>query len=333
MLKSLWPKVSWEGTATEHFVVLHQSRADYVAAAGETLEYAYRHFYDVFSQAGFDLSHVPDRLVWICFPQKSDFSRYALKVEGMDLSWLDGYYSTLTNRVAIVQPGQRASRPEETARPLGYGGPMAVAGHQSPDETSGSPSPAFGGPALSTSAGTLQLDTTRLTHEAAHQLAFNSGIQKRGVMYPLWVSEGLATNFEFDGSSTAGLEHRNPARCSGLLEAYAAGQLTPLRQFVVQVTVPPDVHAGRRYYAQAWGFFQFLLTERPENSRVYLARLAQGGSERRDADAMLREFMQAFGSPEALEPAWRAFLAREAQQAVSDRWVPAAADKARTVQP
>jgi hypothetical protein len=334
VLESLWPKVVWEGTATEHFMVLHQPRADYVAAAGETLEYAYRRFYDVFSQAGFDLSHATDRLVWICFPQKSDFSRYALKVEGMDLSWLDGYYSTLTNRVAIVQPDQKAGRPAEAVGPLGYGGSMAVAGHQSPDEAGGPPPPpAFGGPALSTSASTAQLDVTRLTHEVAHQLAFNSGIQKRGVMYPLWVSEGLATSFEFDGSFTAGLEHRNPPRCNGLLEAYAAGQLTPLRQFVVQATVPPDVQAGRRYYAQAWGFFHFLLTERPQNLRAYLARLTEGGAERRDAGTMLGEFTWAFGSPESLELAWRAFLTQEAQQALSDRWVPSAAGKTSTAQP
>jgi len=41
------------------------------------------------------------------------------------------------------------------------------------------------------------------------------------------------------------------------VEAYHAGELVPLRQFVVQTTVPPDARVGRRHYAQAWGFFQF----------------------------------------------------------------------------
>ena len=198
---------------------------------GRTLEYAYQHFYEVFAQAGFDLSRPPDRLVWICFPQKSSFSKYALRVEGMDLSWLDGYYSTLTNRVAIVQPDPKIRQREEVTPPsaseVHVRGPPVPRGRRTKD-------------VLPMSAGGPRFDVTRLTHEVAHQLSFNSGIQKRGVMYPLWVSEGLATNFEFDGSLSEGLEHCNAARCKGLLEAYHAGELVPLRQFVVQTTVPPD---------------------------------------------------------------------------------------------
>ena len=248
---------SFETSATDHFVLLHEPGASYVAGACRTLEYAYGHFYDVFSRAGFNLSRSQDRLVWICFPQKSAFSQYALRVEGMDLSWLDGYYSTLTNRVAIVQRDQKARpRQEAASEPPAGDVQVVVAANRSPHEG-----------VLPMSAAGQRFDVTRLTHEVAHQLSFNSGIQKRGVMYPLWVSEGLATNFEFDASVITGLDHCNTARCKGLLEAYVEGDLVPLRQFVVQTTVPPDARVGRRYYAQAWGFFQFILTERPENLR------------------------------------------------------------------
>jgi len=295
---------SFQTTTTEHFVLVHEPNAAYVAGACGTLEYAYSYFYEVFAQAGFDLSRAKDRLVWICFPQKSDFSKYALQAEGMDLSWLDGYYSTLTNRVAVVQPDQK-TRTHEQAVPVSAGDVrVAVAANRSPHEG-----------VLPMSAAGQRFDVTRLTHEVAHQLSFNSGIQKRGVMYPLWVSEGLATNFEFDGSASTGLDHCNTARCNGLLEAYAAGELVPLRQFVVQTTVPPDTHVGRRYYAQAWGFFQFILTERPENLRTYLHRLAKQHGDHRDAVTLLAEFTEAFGSPETLEASWNAFLARQAQQA------------------
>ncbi len=299
---------SFQSTTTEHFVLFHEPRAGYAAGACRTLEYAYEYFYDVFSKAGFDLSRSQDRLVWICFPRKSGFSRYALQAEGMDLSWLDGYYSTLTNRVAIVQRDQKAPRREE-AVPLSGSGPEAVvAAHRSPREG-----------VLAMAAAGQQFDVTRLTHEVAHQLSFNSGIQKRGVMYPLWVSEGLATNFEFDGTGSAGLEHCNMARCHGLVEAYAAGELVPLRQFVVQTTVSPDLHAGRRYYAQAWGFFHFILTEHPESLRVYLHHIAKDRLDHREAATMLAEFTEAFGSPDALEESWRAFLARQAHKAVASR--------------
>jgi len=310
---------SFQSTTTEHFVLFHEPGAGYVAAACRTLEYAYEHFYDIFSQAGFDLGRSQDRLVWICFPRKSGFSQYALRAEGMDLSWLDGYYSTLTNRVAIVQRDQKALRSEEAVPPSGSGPEAVVAAHRSPQDG-----------VLALPATEPQFDVTRLTHEVAHQLSFNSGIQKRGVMYPLWVSEGLATNFEFDGTGSAGLAHCNTARCKGLLEAYAAGELVPLRQFVVQTTVSPDLHVGRRCYAQAWGFFQFMLTEYPESLRLYLQRVANDHSDHRGPSTMLAEFTEVFGSPDALEGAWRAFLTRQAQQASAHRWAASAMPKGDT---
>jgi hypothetical protein len=299
---------SFQATSTENFVVYHEPGARYVTGICETLEYAHAYFYEVFTQAGFELSASKDRLVWICFPQKSGFNRYALQVEGMDLSWLDGYYSTLTNRVAIVQTDRRAPRREESAPAAGSDIRVAVAADRSPREA-----------ILAMSAAGRPFDITRLTHEVAHQLAFNSGVQKRGVMYPLWVSEGLATNFEFDGGEDAGVEHCNNARCKGLLEAYHGGQLIPLRQFVVQTTVPPDMQISRRHYAQAWGFFHFILTERPEHLRIYLRRLADLRPYRRDANTMLAEFTEAFGSPEALEKSWNAFLERHARHALAGR--------------
>lgn len=310
-LNSLLDTSSFETTASQHFVVLHQPNASYAEGACRTLEYAYRHFYEVFAQAGFNLSHPTGRLVWICFPQKSGFSTYAQRAEGMDLSWLDGYYSTLTNCVAVVQPDRQKGPAEEPVKPSAGRVPAAAANR-----------PSQGG-VLALPTADQQFDVTRMTHEVAHQLAFNSGIQKRGVMYPLWVSEGLATNFEFDTSLVAGLDHCNAPRCRGLLEAYQAGELTPLKQFVVQATVPADAHLGRQYYAQAWGFFQFILTERPENLRTYLHHLAADRSERRDARTLLREFTQAFGSPEALELDWNEFLARELRQASAHSPTPA----------
>jgi hypothetical protein len=304
---------SFQTTTTEHFALFHEPGAGYVPGACQTLEYAYEDFYDVFSRAGFDLSRSKDRLVWICFPRKSGFSKYALQAEGMDLSWLDGYYSTLTNRVAIVQKDLKTRRSEEAIPSAGSSPEAAVAAHRSQREG-----------VLAMAAAAQQFDVTRLTHEVAHQLSFNSGIQKRGVMYPQWISEGLATNFEFDGTGRAGLEHCNAPRCNGLLEAYAAGELVPLRQFVVQTTVSPDLHVGRRYYAQAWGFFQFILAEYPEGLRIYLQRVAKNHADHRDATTMLAEFTEAFGSPDALEESWKAFLARQAQQASAGRAAPSA---------
>jgi len=296
---------SFEITTTGHFVLLHEPGAGYVSGTGKALEDAYGQFYEIFRRAGFHLSRSSDPLIWVCFPDQNDFNSYTFQVERTDLSWLDGYYSTLTNRVAIVQPNRQIFALAE--------------GHPLPESRACGPTLSQSRPGqgiLPMPAGGL--DITRLTHELAHQLAFNSGLQKRSVMYPLWVSEGLATNFEFEGSATASLERCHTARCRSVLEMRASGELIPLRQFVVQTSVPGDAYLGRQCYAQAWAFFQYILTEHAEGLRLYLRELAKQPPGRRDGNTLLREFTRAFGPPDALAGSWNAFLDSQEQHMLAD---------------
>ncbi len=298
-----------EATTTDHFVLLHEPGAGYPAKVGKALEYAYQQFYDTFARAGFELPRSQGRLVWICFPRQSDFNTYTLQVERMDLSWLDSYYSTLTNRVAIVQADQKVPEQEES--------PWLE------DETraarAADKQPGHG--VLPMAAGKPWFDITRLTHELAHQLSFNSGLQKRGVMYPVWVSEGLTTNFEFEWPAQTGLNRCNAARCGCVLAMRDEGDLVPLRQFAVQTRVPADTVVGRRHYAQAWAFFQFVMTEYPQNLRTYLREVARASPGSRHPRALLAEFTRAFGPPENLEEAWHAFLDRQ-EDALTDALAP-----------
>lgn len=303
LLRSL-AGVPFQTTATEHFVIVHEARADQIAGTGRALEQAYTRFHGVFSGLGFDLSPPQEHLVWICFPQQSGFNKYALQVEKMDLSWLDGYYSTLTNRVAVVEPSPKPC-PPETGDPRPANGMRITLAASRPLSERVLPMPGAG----------ERLNLGRLTHELAHQLAFNGGLQKRGVMYPLWVSEGLATNFEFDGSADQDAAFSNLTRCNCLAEMHVAGGIFPLRQLIVQTRVPADVDLSRQFYAQAWAFFRYVMTERPHDLRTYLRCLADVPPGRRSPDVLLREFTEAFGTPESLEPAWNAFVARQIQQA------------------
>jgi hypothetical protein len=302
-LKSL-TGTPFRATTTEHFVILHETGADDIAGTGRALESAYRHFYEVFANAGFVLGQSGDRLVWICFPQQSGFNTYALRAEGMDLSWLDGYYSTLTNRVAVVQPNLQVAEREPINPPQMGNMRITLAANKPQSER-----------VLPMAPAGQQLDMTRLTHELAHQLSFNSGVQKRGVMYPVWVSEGLATNFESGALTSASVLSYNSARSSCLATAYAAGELLPLRELIVQTRLPADAQASRQFYAQAWAFFRFLLTERPEGLRVYLRRISELPAGRRSVDVLLSEFTAVFGAPESLDSAWNAFVVRQIQSA------------------
>lgn len=288
--------------STEHFSILHGTGASYVPGTSKTLERAYKQFYETFSQAGFDLAQSTDRLVWICFPEQSKFDEYSLRVEGTDLSWLDGYYSTLTNRVAVVEPSPRISPRDKPEASNDSGSRTNPAANTQPNQE-----------VLAMSADESQVDLARLTHELAHQLAFNSGLQKRGVMYPFWVSEGLATNFEFDWLAGPGPASCSTARRDCLVKMYTSGELTPLSQFAIQTKAPASASRSRRYYAQAWAFFQFLLTERSDNLRSYLHQIAALSPGQRTAQVLLREFTDGFGSPESIEISWNAFLDRQAR--------------------
>ncbi len=95
-----------------------------------------------------------------------------------------------------------------------------------------------------------------LTHEMTHQLAYNSGLQKRGVMYPLWVSEGLATFFE--GSALPQWDPiGNTARRRTLAKLHAGGALLSLRELSVLAAPMRSVARRPMSMPSAGGFLRF----------------------------------------------------------------------------
>ena len=295
--------VPFEMTASEHFAIYHKAGAEDIAPMVQVVEAARTHFYEVFTDAGFTLSRLQGPLVWICFPGQGGFNEYALLAEGVDLSRLDGYYSTRTNRVAVVQtPPTFYERGIPTLRD---GSRILLASHRPSDRV------------LPMSPRERDLDSAKLTHELAHQLAFNSGLHKRGVMYPVRVSEGLATNCEFDWSEEAGFASCSGVRSACLLKARAEGELMSLRKFVVQTNIPRSSRRSRQCYAQAWAFFRYVLTEHPDSLHRYLATLAALPQGRRSTATLLREFTDAFGPPEKLEASWERFIARQELQVIA----------------
>ena len=103
------------------------------------------------------------------------------------------------------------------------------------------------------------------------QLAFNTGVQTRGVMYPLWVSEGLATNLEADGAGGLGLGRDNPGRRERLLRARAEGRLVPIADFLTLTRVPPHDGAAHDDGASEYGQRQGLHPGPPAMRRIAAA--------------------------------------------------------------
>lgn len=271
---------------TENFVLLHCGNDSWAASTGNHLERTYNRFYTMFKEAGFSLKRLDGPLTWICFGNTDDYYRYAWQTERRDVSALEGYYSAQTNRVALYET---SPAPASQAAPV----PGAVV-------TASASEPLGAAPQL--------LDAARTTHEAAHQLAFNTGLQRRGVMYPFWLSEGLATAFEDDPADPTSASEIG-ARRRRLLDARAVNALIPVSGFSVMTRIPMD-DMGRVYdaYAQAWGFYTFMFEKHRTELNHYVARLQSLAPGRRSPERMRREFVDSFGPVKPLEKPWAEYL-------------------------
>lgn len=150
------------------------------------------------------------------------------------------------------------------------------------------------------SAGGFNTMTT--SHELAHQLAFNSGLQRRGVAYPFWITEGLATNFEAPSPQSCGLEAKGSRYQSRLAQAKAGRRLMPLEQFIAMTTMSAaQERSAGECYAQAWGLFRYLMQTHRPWLRQYMAELASPWSAGESPASMRSHFIRVFGPIEPLE--------------------------------
>jgi hypothetical protein len=285
----------FDAHASARYLIYDETGGGWGAAAAGLLECVHDHFDEIWSAKGFVLRESDQPLVWVHFAGREGFDRYALAADEIDLSWAEGYYSARTHRVAVFSRQERQQAPE----------PRLQAAH----DPAGS-----GVHASSVPAGSVlpRDDLARLTHEAAHQLAFSSGLLERGVMYPVWVSEGLALHFEADETGRLGTGSGQLLRRTRLAEAARKGQLLPLVRFLSLTRIPSDDPvATERVYDQAWGVFALLLEEHPASLQRYLQSLAQKPPGRRSQQTLSNEVWEAFDLA-PLESAWQRFLSEAA---------------------
>jgi len=293
---------------TSHFRIVSDGGSPAAPAVGVVLETLFTRLSQEMARRGLALRAMPESLLWMCFDDQDQYCRYALDVEQADRFFPEAYYSTRTHRVALLcRQSPEAGRGAEEPTASGS------SSHPKVIELG----PLSGG--VSCPAGSAER-IRMLTHELTHQVAYAGGLQKRGVMYPLWVSEGLATFFE--GCALAGVE-RDAGRKRRLIELACRDRLMPLDELAalagsrVLRSSPADV------YAQCWGLFAFLLAHSPDGLSSYLADSAQLPVGRRSSAAMRRSFVAHFGRIDTLEHQWREFIVSLAgRQARNDSAVP-----------
>ena len=303
-----------------HFVVVYDTERAWALNRAVLLEKTHHIFYAALRRAGLRPLPLERRLVCVLFAEHEDFTRYAKRVDGADMSWSGGYYSSRTNRIAFyhdrTNPAFRqmsqhmaalerrigelderiteATRRSSTALLATFRRERREARRQFNWYRNRRDAVAGAGNAIKT------------THEAAHQLAFNSELQSRRVLYPFWLSEGLASSFETpDPSADYGPYHPNPPRRAALIDARRHDLLLPLDELLVlRRPAADDADRAAALYAQAWGLFHFLFTRRHEQMRDYLRTLAGAPPGPRDQAALRQAFEDAFGSIPDLQKQW-----------------------------
>lgn len=269
-------------SSTDHFLVAHDADPAQAQDLAIRLENALGHFLLFFNQSGFEIRIPQNKLNWISFSNPAHFAQYAIRTENMDLSALGGYYSARTNRVVIIESNAasntvhesvfQAQTYRETSEEI-----SAITGDHDPNQF------------------------MKMAHELAHQLAFNTGLQKRGVMYPLWVSEGLATQYE---TRLSCFRKTNIARSRRLMEMKMHNRLIPLDQFIHITRLPAEQYLCEDLYAQAWHLFAFLLQHHPEQLRNYLKQLYNENTGFRTVEKIQSEFIDNFGPMDQLNVQW-----------------------------
>jgi hypothetical protein len=301
-------------TETEHYVLLTDAPVESARQVASLLEATWRSFQRTCAMLELKPAPLRHKLVAVLFREKGDYTRFARAEDGMNRAWAVGYYSPGVDRLvmfdAISDDAVQKALAELQVETLRLQKQTAVSG-----------GPLDAGPAAAQAASVQrQIDAQRqrviaearggfmgtVSHEAAHQLLFHTGVQRRDVPYPLWLAEGLATSFEGTDRDRRemGFQFDNPRRLDAMRDAMRADRLVPLKALLVADRVPggDDEAAVRDFYAQACALTTWMARERPTELRKYLDALRDGGFA--VAPARLESFERVFGASDAVERCW-----------------------------
>lgn len=233
-------------TRTRHYTIVSSADPRFARWTGRLFERLRTAFVAYWKGRGVKLADPEFPLVAIVLKDRGQFSKFIRIDANLDPTTTTGYYSILSNRIVLYDiariPGQPpASTAVEIRRRLSTA-PQAIA---------------------------------TVVHEAAHQVAYNCGLNRRLADNPLWLVEGMAVFFE-----TPDLRSRSGWRTVGKVNLPRLARFT---DFVRQRRGPGSLRSLVRNdgrfrkgesvadaYAEAWALNYFLLRTRRKQFAAYL---------------------------------------------------------------
>ena len=321
------------------FLVLSDAGDAWTRSRITLLERAREQYFRDLDRLGVPVHPHAHRLVCVFFGEHGDYLQFAKKHDGFNAGWTAGYYSMGHNAIIIhddrTSPSltrilremdvdqtridelnerakqadrQRQTQQAELLRQAAADLEENLTADRERIEQQ-----------------VLRFGVAKVLHEAVHLLAFNTGLQKRDVAYPLWVSEGLASSFETDNTSGRfGFAFAYEPRRQQLDEIVLRGELPELFDLLtLDDNTHLDAHTARPLYAAAYGLFKELHRTKRAQLAAYLKELADlPPGEQTDAEHLAR-FERHFGAVDTLERRltrrWTA-AARERQDEQAAGW-------------
>jgi hypothetical protein len=303
-----------------HFVVVSDGGLIRSRQHAELLERAEHQFQRFAARLNLRPLPLQHKLVCVLFRSKDDYRAFAVAQDGVEAEWVTGYYAPAHDRIVFFD-AEFAPPPAEARVMLDQAGDdITTLEMQSRDlERSDE---IVAAEALRRRADDLrrqrdlanrQLDSNARAnaiattiHEATHQLLYHTRVQGIHVRSPLWISEGLATNFETDSPQQAfGPDHEYAPRREDFAGCLADNRLLPLAE-LVQIDGLSGADEGRAMvvYAQSYALVKWMCRFRREQLRQYLELVRAEPPGQPTSDRHLELFQIAFGDITALERAW-----------------------------
>ncbi len=309
---------------TKNYIILSDASPTDITTVGSLLEATFKKYLDVCNTLGWQLKPLRHKLVAVVFRDQQDYKEFATKNDKLDKLWAVGYYMPQADRLVLYKSenGDDIKRAMNQIRAQGREVQKAEHSQQAAGNALQS------NPNLANTKKQLLAEQDRIhdfakgsfvstvVHEAAHQLFFHTDVQRSGASCPLWLAEGLATNFETEQTDIEfGYKVDNWRRRESFKLAYEKDNLIPLQIFLLQerFTNGSDANEAMGYfYAQAYALTNWLLRERPTEVKLYLESLRDGSFA--VAQDRQKNFEAIFGPVARLERNWVRYEGRRQKE-------------------
>jgi hypothetical protein len=278
----------FRAVSTRHYTIVSSADPRFTRWVGTLFERLRSAFVAYWKGRGVKLSDPEFPLVAIVLKDRAQFSKFVTVDAKLDPTTVTGYYSIMTNRIVLYDiariPGQApAATSVEIQRRLATA-PQAIA---------------------------------TVVHEAAHQVAYNSGMNRRLSDNPLWLVEGMAVFFE-----TPDLRSRSGWRTVGKVNLPRLARFSDyvrrrrrvgsLKTLICSDRRLRDVESSADAYAEAWALSYFLLRTRRKQYAAYLKTISAKPLLRWDTpETRQSDFEAAFGEDwEELDRVFLKYLGR-----------------------